>query len=783
MIRRYLSILLIALYIVTVFSPVVNADASASYTSQKTFVDLKPGRSDAISNKINLMNESEIQQEKDIIFADLPQGTEGKYYGSYLPASEFQFATNGGFFQFVTNFSISNSVIMNGVSSFWLRIPIVPSQYQYWHLFCSWDADSPEVFLEMNCTVGGALNEEVYKMVLPWYMPSTYNYWFIGHDFTFGLYEQGLPGNVWSVSNADPSTFLGMPTRDPNGMTDNIIETDNGIYVFMQGSFLPDKTFSLAFTGCLKSEEAPIIFLTGETEIVNDTQDFRFFQPALIKDSVGDIVDFQYDYDLQKTIPLKPAWDFVFVSGIGKEGMVSYKFSFQNEWITRAGTPVPTVWSGLGLNIFAVQYLRFYQTITKVVSTDRALTFYLPFTILHKDNSSTMNKQITWDILMHISGGTGFPAFNISGNYNDICVFSVSHTENYLLVSVPYPVERDHIIHGGLCDDWTSVIIDMYFAPVEDCSIRVLGSDEYIDTSTSNLRFTAVGKQYISSAFPGTSSAFNWDALRVGNFVIPIVYCAYMTYGSVASITPTKLFTIYDFGWGKGYEYPGNSSLYFFLDDGGQYFLTAKQKDIIDGLNNPNDNRTELQTIWDAIRNSLNGFVGFIFDGISWVWDTLVSIGTWISNTLQSIWGWIVSAVTDIVNKVGNIIEGMLYGFPIMGVLFIVYYAGRYFSTGNIPNPVKEGRKLKRRLVRIQKRVSKAMPHTTAEAKFIKSKTITPAYEKAKGYAPRGRIERRVERMSYRKTHPAEYTYNRVTTGHQARKQSRKWRRERRGAE
>ena len=766
---------MIALYIVTVFSPVVNADAM-QYVSRENEIALKSGHSDQNSDVVNLMNESEIRQEKDIIYSDLPQGTEGKYYGSYLPASQVQFPTVGGYFQFATNYTISSSVIANGVSAFWLRVPVIPSQYQYWHLFCSWDSVYVEFFaMPGNSVVLQATYPvEVAKLSLPWYIGGYYYrtlYPSGGSSPGFGSWDNNAPGNYWSLADNESSP--------------NIIQTQNGLYIFLQGVFKPNTQFTLSFTGRLFDNLNPNVFLTAETETVNESQSFRFFEPYLYINPDHIIIDdFGFSYDLTKTIPLKPAWDFVFISGIGKEGLLSYILEFNNQGLDRATAgstyaPYPNLFEGSDSQ--KVKQLYFRQTIDKThmgATVDPVyFSFYMPFTVL-RTNESDMDNKISWDVTITIvASGINSARFNNSGIYYTSLILTVTDTENYLLFSAPYPITTLGFPFKRY--DWSYVNIIINIAPIENCTLKLLAHEP------SSKVIHGFGMSFQSAFSSPYYSSFRSD-IKVGGLILPLFNDMFLDIGLITLITPSKLYNIYDFGWGKGYEIRGNTTLYFFLDDGGRFFLTASQKAIIDSLKtggSGNSSNDPLKPLWDVISGAITSLAGFIYDGITYIWNAIVGVATWIYNVVSEIVGWIISVIADIVDKVGNIVEGVLYGFPIMSVLFIVYYAGRYFSTGNIPNPVKEGRKLKRRLVRIQKRVSKAMPHTTAEAKFIKSKTITPAYEKAKGYAPRGRIERRVERMSYRKTHPAEYTYNRVTTGHQARKQSRKWRRERRGAE
>jgi len=98
----------------------------------------------------------------------------------------------------------------------------------------------------------------------------------------------------------------------------------------------------------------------------------------------------------------------------------------------------------------------------------------------------------------------------------------------------------------------------------------------------------------------------------------------------------------------------------------------------------------------DTLAEAVAAIVGFIWDGIQWVWNTLVSIGTWIYNTVSNIIGWIISVVTDIAGKVSAIVQEILYGMPIIILIFVVNYAGTALYSGHLPKLGKERRLLKR---------------------------------------------------------------------------------------
>ena len=100
--------------------------------------------------------------------------------------------------------------------------------------------------------------------------------------------------------------------------------------------------------------------------------------------------------------------------------------------------------------------------------------------------------------------------------------------------------------------------------------------------------------------------------------------------------------------------------------------------------------------LFNKIKNFVGAIGGWIWDGIQWIWNTLKNIGDWIANTLTSLVKWIISVVKDIAGKVSHIVEGMLYGMPMLVILFSVSYFGEMLYKGHIPKLTKERRLLRK---------------------------------------------------------------------------------------
>ncbi len=133
---KWFAFCVLAIFLIVPLAPSVQAEAEDD-TNSIIEIDFQPYHTDNNSTVVNMADKTTMSYEQDKILAALP-GVEGKYHGPYLESSLFQFAHEGGYFFFHTNFTFGPETIMNGVSTFWVRIPVVPSQFEAWHVFCDW---------------------------------------------------------------------------------------------------------------------------------------------------------------------------------------------------------------------------------------------------------------------------------------------------------------------------------------------------------------------------------------------------------------------------------------------------------------------------------------------------------------------------------------------------------------------------------------------------------------------------------------------------------------------
>ena len=624
-------------------------------------VDFQPGipLENTDSSLANLLDTSTITYEKDVFFGVLP-GIEGKYYGPYLKSSLLQFAHSDGTFQFYTNFTIGSEIIMNGASSFWVRVPIVPTEYQWWHLWCDWG------YYGSIEETGEAINDRFFNAMMPWPNPD----W----DSVMVDYDQPYydPGNVWSTNTS--STY-------------QLRESNTGLYIRYDGIFKPSQQFTMMFTGKLKPGAAPSIFVTQERLNLSLSQKYRFFEPYLVRQS-GVAVDWGYKYDYNESIPLDPAWIFVFTSGLGREGMTSYRFMLQNT------TNDYIQWGGFVLNgsMTADRFHTFFQ--------HSYFSFYMPFTALSiSDNfkvtaESTITWRVTLDLRTSVSGS--MPLFELGGSSTtDIITFDVTSCANYLLFSSPYSI-NDSI--GGGTPDHQSIIITL--RTVEPCEILLLGAD----LDQEHVGSTPYAMDQYWAYYHHESERAKWNtSVSVNAHAYPLFISGQFTTGRWASVTPGKLYWNYDFGWGMGYWNPGQTQIYMFLDSGGKIFYNGSYAKFADQWNSPSVLDvipTTIAELWQKVKEFGAKIVGTIWDGIVTVWETLKSVAKWIYTTITELIGWIISVAKDIADKVSHVVEGMLYGMPILVLLFVVSYVGDMLYKGHIPKATKERRLLKKLMPR-----------------------------------------------------------------------------------
>lgn len=734
MMSRILAWFIVAVFILIAFSPMAKAQEDDKTTSFS--LSLTPGMSDSTSNIVNMGDETTMRYEKDIVFASLPANTEGKYSGPFVESSLFQFSHSNGFFQFSSNFTMDSSLIMNGVTVFWLRVPIIPSEYQAWRVWCDWGyADSVE-------GIGHAPDEE-WNALLPWLDPSL--------DYYMGLDNPGLlydPGNVWSTNH----------TR-----TYQMNATDTGLYIRYDGIFPPNQQFNIVFTGILNADTMPSVFLTQERQNLSVLQKFRFFDIFQTRSGSGSTLDYGFRYDYNQSITLDPAWAFVFTQGMGKDGMTAFKLKFlpdNNDYLQWGGTP------------YRVNY------VTNRIHTfvqDSYFSFYMPFDVTRYNWQSDwiVSSTIDWEVTLDLSHSTSLAYFIINlpvvpgligDNDTQTITFDITTTTSFILFSSPFFI---HDFEEEGSPDYQD--INVILKPKWACDLTLLGAD-YAEEHDAPYPYDMDTHW---AYYLHENETAKWNAsIPVNAHVYPLFSAQFFTAGRYASVTPTKTHYIYDFGWGYGYNYPGESAIYMFFNNGGVLFWNGSYADFHKSLKDPNfidDSVASLRELWNKIKNFVGDVAGILWDGINTIWNAITSLGKWIWNTVSEIIAKIISVAKDIAGKVTNIVEGMLYGLPILVILFAVNYVGEALYKGHIPKATKERRLLKKlmpgsimkRRARYQRKLK--IPVIDLKKEFAQGRHLEA--ERTRSIArTKAEAQRRAIRIQRDKPHPhRESDYERVT--------------------
>ena len=719
---KWFAYSVLAIFLLVQFAPTVQAEAEDD-TNSIIEINFQPYRTDNNSTIVNMADETTMRYEQDKIFAALP-GVEGKYHGPYLESSLFQFEHEGGYFFFHTNFTIGPDVIMNGVSTFWVRIPVIPSQFEAWHVFCDWGYYNNLEGIQMGGRDFGV-------MLLPW---EDHDTWY-GWDYNMGS------GNVWSTDAGD---------------TYQIRQASTGLYVEFKGIFEPDDEFTLAFWGVLRDGQKPKTYLTQERIDPTKEQIFRFYEPYELRSDAGVLLDYGYKYDNNISMALEPAWAFLFTSGLGKEGMTSYNLKFRDSandfirWGTRdmGGTVWPYPVDGF--------------------ENDTYLSFYMPFSAVctsEEMGTTIISNSIDWFVSIRLNMADIYnPAVNYFAEFNRSSVglghleyleFSISNTNNYLLFSTPYPISINWTEVGPPAGPPPYTIdVTIILIPLQKCDIVLLGNSINEDDAFWGTYDVPYGhdltypweKVGVFTEYYHEDERASWDStLRVNAHWLPLYHSIAWTDGRWAEVNETKLYWTYDFGWGMAYSFPGETQLYMFLDDGGRYFYNGSYVEIVAQL--AEGDKSWWEELFQDLVDILGYVAGWIWDGIVQVWDTLVSVGNWIYTTVSKIVQWLISVVKDIAGKVSDIIEGILYGFPMLVILFCATYYGEMLYKGKLPRMSKERRLFRKVVKKPIKRVVRVVKKEYKGYVTTRTKRIAASdQQRAADYRQQLRLERQREK-------------------------------------
>lgn len=278
---------IVSLVLVLSLAPVVSG---AEFKHDEREIRLIPMADWEYDETVNLGENEGLQLEQDAISSRMME-TEGIYYGPYIESSLFKFDHQGGWLRFSGDFRWSHQDIINGVSDFWIRIPVVANEYVRWELEIQ-DIDFPYV------GTPPATEDRPYTIVD--------KYRWICIDF---LTHKGR-------------------CLDPESDDPYLVMDETGIYLRFWNGLFPDVEYHFEFNGKLFPELRPSVWLSIERLQLSTTTSFQFYDHDGIRyfGDLGNIL-----YNITNDLEVYPAWTFNFVSGMGQSGLTSFRLPSKND--------------------------------------------------------------------------------------------------------------------------------------------------------------------------------------------------------------------------------------------------------------------------------------------------------------------------------------------------------------------------------------------------------------------------------------------------------------------
>lgn len=657
---RIIAIMVVMLMIAMICVPVATK-AQIDVASRETYVEFNPVYSlpGVVSN---LLEPSEQSLEEAVIYAGLPEGVEGRYFGPYLESTLIQFHQVGGVIRFQSEFNFTSSIIMNGATQFWVRIPLDGQQYG-----------------RVNLSIEKLNGDGMAHTAL---------------DATAGY----LCGPRWIYSRNDNEVrFL-----------------ESGIYVLMRGIFEADRNYLFEVHAEVLSDSTPHrMYLTMEDYRRHHSWDYVQFYGNRTYDYVGEIQ--AYNYDL--TLDIGFSWAFVFTNSLGY-GLSSFRLPFGNEGSVYSYMVEDRMGIAGGM---VSEYLHIRANPYHNASTSTSyISIYLPF-----ESTNSVNWNIT---MVAVEGHWTDPANPAPSTFPEWISWWHNSTNNFLLASSYYYWNSTGANTGE---------IDIFLRPVNSAddsipfymTIPALDYTSYYTAYNEEYAFPFV--RYYSNADNSTladdffwSLSYTLDDMYFNTWFshLPLHIVVTNGDGMWANVTQCDFEWVYDLGWGKGYRYLGSTRLAFFLSDGTSRFYYDYE--LAEDYNTQKD-----QSFLEWLASIVMIIPGLIYDGLTWVYQQIKNIAEIIWANIVEFIGWIISMAVDVYNKVSDIMEGMLYGFPGIVILFLTSYVGNMLYTGRIPRIAKRYiRKKERRYSRavrlapkkgyriVKKKILASKPHLVSKA-------------------------------------------------------------------
>lgn len=632
-------------------------------------INLQPDARIPIGTFVNLANQTtatsgtaqQIPLEKDFLNAEMTSDP-GRYIGPYVRSSEFQFTSHvGGDFIFNSSFNFTSRQIMSGSSTFWVRWPVDPFQYdsvclQVAGYFTSGDNGGvPYTLCEGAIQPDGTAAQAFY-----------------GFANTPPYYS----GILTAQSFADLGAGVAIDS--------------SGIYMKFWSGLLPDRTYNFTFMGHVLPGTSPSVWSSIEDFQVANTTRYVWGNPLTKARQVEDLA-------------LYPAFAFNFISGIGDGGLTAFQVPFDDTNSTFLnGHPV-------------VQY-------EGVTNTTTYLSIYVPYTgatdvnwriSVHAVMHATLCANPSVDFW--VNGTNGFLLTSTPRSYQEMnCGLDNLTNGDRVSVRIDLYANKPVTILGYIPGDQM---------PFDPNSIPTICGCMPTDATGAWALFDHMAIEGTDGS--SNPVVWNQTLLsKLMYRFMPIFASVQWTTGRWATVTPGLFFTTYNFGWGKAYLFPGQVVLHTFLQNGTQLFYdsraalagsfggsmqaaqqcmnAARQGGTAAITTGSNAMPDWLVDFVCVVESTAGNIIGTIVSAFQQVWALLQSLGQWIYTALVGLFTAIANVITGFVEIATQVAYSLLAAFPFVIILFaagkglpdVVDARRRYRRT--VRRNLKRGRKLRR---------------------------------------------------------------------------------------
>lgn len=437
-------------------------------------------------------------------------------------------------------------------------------------------------------------------------------------NFTYQDLQLGAAGYWFKI----PVDGSGVYSADINGLTvyntdtKRVIFDESGIYVYLLNAVFPGLNW-FNITLVPESFKDIPIFLSNENYTLNeDSITYLKYHYESVPLGGGGGTEYHLDKSFTEYLPASMAASFIFQRGFDKNG-------YSSQWIN-AGDTI---------------YL------SDSVYTDENVTYpsiYFPFR-----SYEAVNFNITYDLVL--GSATWSTTLTNPVTHASEYTVNVSLTDqlDYLLTSCPYYVNDSGFLGMGAV--MHARVLNIFITP--DSPILLLrnsltsasaGYNGFYDNSTYN-----------------TVTDSGADARGPKN----IFACLDYQTGQWSRTYYYSGFSWVDLGWAQGYRFPGQTTVYIFMDDGSQVFYNGTAEEIFNLIAN------EEYSLNDAVKDAVKGSIKWLSD--DYLPNLMGRFGSALDQFLNNLIGFIKiiwRVIESFIDWAASMIKLLEIALPILGL-------------------------------------------------------------------------------------------------------------------